>query len=146
MVDFPRSGRPLMSPALISPAVALAVAPPGPPAAFYGPPPPASSGDCPTARLPAARLVEPLGKAVLLADGLHQSVDLAPDPGVADPVEGLDQLEGVVPAEQVANALFGGRTRRRGACSLASLGLRRQLLEAIGDRHPQPPGEVEEAD
>src|SRR3546814_5572946 len=41
--------------------------------------------------------------------------------------------------------LFGGRTGRRGACRLASLGLRRQLLEEISDRHPQHPGEVEEA-
>src|SRR3546814_18804942 len=51
----------------------------------------------------------------------------------------------LVPAEQVANALFGGRTGRRGACRLASLGLRRPLLEEIGDRHPQHPGEVEQA-
>src|SRR3546814_5420111 len=51
----------------------------------------------------------------------------------------------LVPAEQVANALFGGRTGRRGACRLASLGLRRQLLEEISDRHPQHPGEVEQA-
>src|SRR3546814_9028254 len=46
-----------------------------------------------------AIMVGTLGGAVLLADGPDQSVDLAPDAGVGDPVEGLNELQGIIPTE-----------------------------------------------
>src|SRR3546814_5501374 len=69
-------------------------------------------------------------------DGPDQSVDLAPDAGVGDPVEGLNELQGIIPTEEVAHPLVGGICRRAalGGLRLAA-GL--QPVEEVGHRHPQ---------
>src|SRR3546814_18015158 len=76
-------------------------------------------------------------------DGPDQSVDLAPDAGVGDPVEGLNELQGIIPTEEVAHPLVGGICRRAalGGLRLAA-GL--QPVEEVGHRHPQHASPMEQ--